>query len=182
MRLFIAVGLPELHKREILRDTADFADVPSVRVVKPRQMHLTLCFLGERREEEIPDIASVVEDACQTFPGFQVSYEGVSAFPDTNRPRVLVVPVFEGVEKLRELEYFLCSRLTSSDTKKRFVPHITIGRVGRNYPQLRRLLKEPRWQGTPRGSFGVETIALYQSVLQPSGAQYTICSERTLRK
>ena len=101
--------------------------------VNPRQLHLTLKFLGDVPETETPEICNVVAQAAQAIEPFEISFRGLGAFPSLAKPRTLWLGLAEGQEALAELntaiETALYQELGYPLERQRFTPHLTLGRV-----------------------------------------------------
>src|SRR3990170_647769 len=133
MRTFVAIELPqELTSKidqlqAVLRKTK--ADVSWV---KPQNVHITLKFLGEVKEEKIEEVYQTVEKSVVGIKKFQVSLQGLGGFPNLKRPRVIWIGVEKWKEILAELypkveeEFF---KIRFAKENRSFTPHLTIGRV-----------------------------------------------------
>src|SRR5438477_564251 len=71
-----------------------------VKWVEPENLHVTLLFLGEVDEREVPAVCRAVEAVARQTPAFPMTVAGLSAFPTVRRPRTLIVPVTEGSAEL----------------------------------------------------------------------------------
>ncbi len=181
MRLFIAASVPAEHIQAMCAAGTSLRNQRGVKPVAPEAMHLTLCFLGEREEQEVPEIISVLETVHPEAGPIASSYRGITAFPSLRRPRVIIVPVHKGAEELRNIHQALDQRL-GGDSRKGFSPHITLGRVRTAESAVIRELADPGYLSSPAGEFTIDSIALYRSELLKSGARYTRLAERNLRK
>ena len=90
IRTFIAVELAQsvVGRAQTLIQRLRAADVKAT-WVKPQQMHLTLKFLGDVPDPEIPEICKLVQDAVRELPAFEMSFRGCGAFPTIERPRTV---------------------------------------------------------------------------------------------
>lgn len=173
IRAFIAVPLPEaLHKRlgELQRELRPH--FPGVRWVKPESSHLTLCFLGEVAEEVLENITKVMLSVASSRPPFAARATGVGAFPGVTRPRVLWVGL-DGGAALLDLQQTLAREVAGlglSLEERAFHPHLTLGRCHDRTPPARDLLAP--YRDLDCGQFSIERIVLYESRLDPSGAQH----------
>src|SRR5207245_1299778 len=101
LRTFIAVGLDKpvrdrtLSLQEVLGKTG--ADV---KWVEPENVHLTLLFLGEVGDRDLPSVCRVVAETCANQPPFAMSVEGAGCFPNPRRPRTLWIGVGAGTQEL----------------------------------------------------------------------------------
>lgn len=67
-------------------------------------LHLTLKFLGDVPEEQIPRVRRTVAEAASACKPFQLQFRGAGAFPDMRRPRTLWIGVAEGEAEVRCLQ------------------------------------------------------------------------------
>src|SRR5690554_2341427 len=96
-RLFIAVDLSigVVEKLVVLQEdlqrqfSARLGDGLNMRWVDAPNIHLTLKFLGETDEALLPMIGQTLAKLGQPLFPFEVECQGMGAFPDASRPRVL---------------------------------------------------------------------------------------------
>jgi 2'-5' RNA ligase len=177
LRLFIAVPLPEKFT-VFLKETQGHLQNSKInfRWVPVRNIHLTLKFLGDVEKSAIAEIAAKMDAAAVAVTPFTLTAEGVGGFPSLRKPRVLWVGLGEGTCRLAALQSRLEGKLASIGFKKerrRFHPHLTIGRARQRIPGLR--LESQLKAFTERASkpFQVDRICLYASTLKSTGAEYT---------
>ena len=149
-----------------------------LKVVEPKNIHITIRFLGNvtaRRVEEIFDGMKRVQ-----FVPFDVKICGVGAFPDVRYPRVVWAGITESADKLRgifsQLEPHLRSLGFAPDPKG-FSPHLTIARVrsGRNKAELAKFISENA--SYEFGTVRAACLRLKRSELTPKGPVYSILKE-----
>lgn len=179
-RLFVALE-PSAAVREEARRAADHLRraVPRLqaRFADPDTVHLTLRFLGNVEERDVPAVARAVRGVAATSRRFLARTAALGAFPTPKRPSVLWLG-FEDAPNggATALHSELASALagTPEPGRKRFVPHLTLARVktlrGVDRSQLGDALAafEPAaaiWQ--------VAEVVLFESELRRSGARYT---------
>ena len=178
MRTFVAIELGEAC-RAALADAADRlrSTVGGVRWVRVESLHLTLKFVGELAESDLPAAAQVLDDAAAAVQPFTMQVCGLSGFPPRGVPRVIHVGAEEPTGALSELqrrvEEGLERGLGIAREKRRYVPHLTLGRVKdrRRCPSMQEIAAL-----VPDQEFGrveVDCIVLMKSDLRPSGAVYT---------
>ncbi len=176
MRTFVAIELPrELTSQidqlqAVLRKTG--ADVSWV---KSQNVHITLKFLGEVKEEKIEDVYQVTELSVKGIRKFQVNLQGLGGFPNLKRPRVIWIGVEKGKEVLAELypkveEEF--SKIGFPKENRDFTPHLTIGRV-KSLKNLDRLASEINKTSFQTEEFEIKEVVVMKSTLLPTGAVYT---------
>jgi len=181
MRTFIAIDLDESLKRALETLVGELRPLAkSVRWVGVAGMHLTLKFLGEISEADSARVSSVLGEIAPRHPNFELVLEGTGVFPPGRRdPRVLWVGMASGPPLLalqedieREME-----KLGFEREKRRFHPHLTLGRV--KFPSRLDLLVQEmgKRQGQKFGGMRVRKFTFFQSTLKPSGAEYTVLKE-----
>ena len=174
-RTFIAIRLSDEVLEALGELSAQVAPAwpeQSVRWARPEGMHLTLRFLGDTEEEQVPVLTAGLDQVAGASAPFALHLAGMGCFPNPRRPRVVWVGLQDSEEELLSLQKAI-ERLARSRgwerEKRAFKPHLTLGRVReRVSPPAGEWLREP-----PALSFQVEAIELIESRLQPSGAEYT---------
>lgn len=173
MRSFIAIGFSNEKIEEVLRELAGVQ--ADIKLVEPQNTHITLKFLGEIDEARVEEIYRAMKKSFEPFSKFNVSIQGLGAFPSTNYMRVVWAGFKDNREKLIELQRALDSNLSLLNFKKekRFEPHLTIGRVKsrRGKEELKAFVLKHR--DTDFGSFSVDKIELKKSTLTPKGPIYS---------
>jgi 2'-5' RNA ligase len=161
VRAFVALDVPETAERP-----------PGTAAVT----HLTLEFLGEIAPEIVRPLGEAIASAVAAVPAFRMTIEGVGAFPNAARPRVVWADVREGREAVIDLARRVATA-TASVVPQRdsqpFTPHVTILRVrgSRDLDRAHRILSE--WASRSFASFEVDEVVLYESELRPEGAVHT---------
>jgi len=126
MRLFIAINFNDEIKDALCETAAELkAAARRGRVVRRENLHLTLAFIGE--SNRVDDILDVMEESF-TEP-VRISLNGAGAFKGRNGDLHWVG--VENTPELRNLAGRISGGLREAGfeiEKKRFVPHITIGR------------------------------------------------------
>lgn len=103
-----------------------------VRWVPPQNMHVTVRFIGDVRDQEVPDVIRAVGKACEGIPPCRPLVRGISTFPPNKPPRVVVAGVEDDVQSLKDLFNALQASLAEigfRPEKKGLRPHVTLGRV-----------------------------------------------------
>ncbi len=137
-------------------------------------IHLTIQFLGDVRENELPEIERGLAEAIATVKPFDVEFRGLGVFPNQKRPRVVWVGLHgDGIATVADVVETVLSPLGFPPEEREMTPHITIGRL-RSMRGTETLVRTIR-TSTDRG-FGtshVTGLTLYRSQLRPDGAVYT---------
>lgn len=178
IRAFIAIKIPE-DIQEKLKGIQEKLKQSAVHVswVKPENIHLTLKFLGNIEENQIPDIGSKLEESVKVVSPFQLQIGYAGAFPNIRFPRVVWIGVTDDeASSLKTLQAELESQLAKLGFKKekgRFQPHLTLGRVRsqKNRSNLLRAIESiiNIWVG----EVYVDTVYFIRSELKSTGAEYT---------
>jgi len=132
-RLFVALELPACAREALAAWGARCADAdPALRALREDALHLTLCFLGSRPEEQMAGIGAAVARCAGPAP--LLSLAGAEWLPES-RPRVLAVGVRDAdgtLGRLRErVAQALVARGRHRLERRRFHPHVTVARVRR---------------------------------------------------
>lgn len=174
MRLFIAIDLDE-RLRKTTRDIENEIESAGadMKMVEPGNLHITLKFLGEVREDMVKDVVKIVSESLKGLAGFRISIGDLGYFGNPGHVRTLWLDVKEGKEKVIELMKLMNNVLGHiMDEKREPVAHITIGRArsGRNREALLEKLREKAH--VKLGSMDVKFIKLKMSVLGRDGPVY----------
>ncbi|MGB9776513.1 MAG: RNA 2',3'-cyclic phosphodiesterase [Anaerolineae bacterium] len=186
IRTFIAIVLPESVIRQlgqVQRQLERQAPPESIRWVKPEGIHLTLKFLGDTPVGQLDAIrATLTAVASRTSPcAFTVG--GLGCFPNARRPRVIwvgVQPMGEELASLQRAVERAMKPLGFPPEGREFTPHLTLGRVRDRIPPADLARLGALVSSTDIGTLGevrAHSFALIQSVLKPSGAEYTPLAE-----
>ena len=178
MRTFVAIELDEECRSRLTRAQEELGQgCGGVRWVPPACMHLTLKFIGELAEVDVPTVTSAISSAGSQASPFRMKVAGISSFPPTRRPRVIVAPVEEPSGALAALteavDTELCQALGIAREKRSFKPHVTLGRVKKpqDCPSVREL--SVLVADADFGEVDVDSVVLMKSDLRPRGAVYT---------
>lgn len=168
IRLFVAAYPPQDAVAELWRQAASLA-LPPHRRVPEAQVHLTLLFLGNRRETQLGEILTSVQSAAAGGRPISLAFDRVGAFPAPG-PARMVAATAQPETALTELHRRLVSRLATRPNERqgsRFIPHLTLARFSRPQPEFRGTLSiDP----VP---MGLSAIVLARSVLARQGAVHT---------
>jgi len=176
MRTFIAVELPEKIKEQIEGLQAPFKKTDThVSWVKPKNIHVTLKFLGEVPEERMDQVFSATQKAVEGAKKFSMSLRGTGVFPNPRRPRVIWVGAGSGGEELSLLAGRIEQEMEEIGfprEKRKYSAHFTIGRVKspKNVEKLMELVSASDFQTE---EIEVNEVVVMKSQLDPRGAIYT---------
>jgi 2'-5' RNA ligase len=166
-RLFAAIR-PPAEVRETLRAT--MGAVPGARWLSDDQLHLTLAFLGEVDARDGDALVDRLE-AVRCAP-IALGIDGVGHFERKGAPVALwarVVPD-EALARLQKRVALACRRAGIAPDARKFLPHVTLARLGRSAGPIGRWLVEHDSFGA--GPWQAGEFVLYESHLRPEGPLY----------
>ena len=134
-RAFVAIELDTASVGSIARLVQGLkAKLPDVRWSRPEQLHLTLKFIGEVDNRELPQLCTALREACAGIEPFSLELSGLGAFPKNKPPRVVWVAAEDPQGVLAVLAERLDERMAALGVPREnraFKPHLTLGRVSR---------------------------------------------------
>jgi 2'-5' RNA ligase len=187
LRTFIAVDLGRAIRDRCVALQEGLARTGTdVKWVEPENLHVTLLFLGEVGDRDVPALCQAVAGCCAGHDAFAMSVETVGCFPNPRRPRVVWAGVGLGTQELVALHDALEPPLLALGCYRRedrqYTPHITLGRVKSDRPTeplAAALAKQAGWRG---GEVAVREVLVLSSELTPKGPEYTVLSRAKLRQ
>ena len=151
-----------------------------IRWIPPENIHLTLSFLGNMSDQDIPNIIQSIE-ICITSKYFKIIIESTGVFPSANFPKILWLGIGKGADELtllqKEIERSV-RKFKEISKKENFKPHITIARIRRSRLKID-VLPFLNTVYSPI-ELDINFICLYESILLPKGARYTVLTELPL--
>jgi len=187
LRTFIAVDLGQAIRDRCIAMQENLARLgASAKWVEPDNLHVTLLFLGEVDERDVPAVCTAVGTVCAEHDAFTLSVEKVGCFGSPRRPRTFWVGVGEGATELIALHDALEPPLLDLGCYRReerqFTPHITLGRAkggDAGESLVAGLRKYATWSA---GEVEVREIQVMSSELTRDGPIYGVLSRARLRK
>ena len=166
LRLFVALVLPDdaLGALAAWQERA-LGEGDGVRVVPPSNLHVTVAFLGSRPASDVEPVLALLDEAARKAvppllepTGYRETRSvGMIVLGDEGgRATALAGRVGKGLERLGVYER----------ERRPWLPHVTVVRF-RSRPRLSPPLPD-------LGEVRPSEMALFRSVLRPSGAQYEI--------
>ena len=143
----------------------------AIKPVEPENLHVTLKFLGEVGEDDVPKIVETLKGVKRKE--FTIKLNGVGGFPSNRNPRVVWIGIREGYPELRALHDEVEGVLVRYFPRERreFKAHLTIARVKRGGRALAPLLE--KFADEDFGVVQVKEFKLKRSELTPRGPIYT---------
>ncbi len=133
-----------------------------LRPVREENLHVTVAFLGPTPEDEVPRVVDALRGAVRGVAPIPVRYEGLGAFPDARRPRVVWAGLAEPppggrVPALaRAVGEALRAQGYSIDVD-RFHAHVTLGRLEPR--SVSGLLRDAIAADPLRTAYGAESLS-----------------------
>jgi len=184
-RTFIAVeASDEVRNRALmvidrLREATD-----NVKWVAPENLHWTLQFLGDLGDAEMAEVCRRVAPTIAGLPPFLLTGLGVGAFPNNHRPRTLWLGAAAGGQDLCQLQTTIEHSLHDLGFRgehRRFVPHLTLGRIGRGSHGGAGLAEQlAEFADFEGGAMTVDEVTVFASELRREGPAYQVLSRARL--
>lgn len=175
-RVFVAIELDLASAGSIARLVQGLqAKLSGVRWSRPEQLHLSLKFIGEVDNRELPQFCNALRDACAGIEPFSLELSGLGAFPKNKPPRVVWVAADDPQGVLGRLAERLDERMAALGVPREnraFTPHLTLGRVARgaDLPRLQQAMEEAAAQFSIRCE--VDELVLLSSVKEQGKVVY----------
>lgn len=164
IRLFVAVYPPAEVAAAMIGSLAGL-ELPPMRLTPHDQVHLTLQFIGERTQRELPEVHESVERSAAGLAVFALAPLRLVSLPERGPARLIACET-DGPPPLLEIHRRLALRLARSPRERsgdRFLPHLTLARFS-SPSQVRVALP------VEVPEFAVTSISLRRSILKPGGA------------
>ena len=175
-RVFVAIELDTASAGSIARLVQGLkAKLPDVRWSRPEQLHLTLKFIGEVDNRELPQFCQALREACAGIDAFSLELGGLGAFPKNKPPRVVWVAAEDPQGVLGTLAERLDERMSALGIPREnraFTPHLTLGRVskGADLQRLQQAMEQATAQIAARCE--VDELVLLASVKEQGQVVY----------
>ncbi len=175
MRLFLAADLdPKLvvQARRLVDQAKSALPGDDIRWIPEANWHVTLAFLGERPESELPGIEAFFGEIVRNFAEAEMQLFRVEPFPHRATARLLALTV--GLALPHEMLAFE-DTFQKGHRQQNFRPHITVARLRQtDKDRIREIGKTLQGLSGFPGTYywPVPSITLYESILHPDGSQY----------
>ncbi len=183
MRLFIALPLPGEIEEHLGK--AIFAlkqKKGKVKWVAPKNIHLTVKFLGEVEEDKLGEITSRLDNIAQNNEAIHSMVHNVGAFPNLFHPKVIWAGLEGDTDRMEKIAVEIeeaMAPLGFEREERRFKPHLTLGRIkdSRGMEEMTEYIGTFRMTPAP---VYLDRIVLFKSTLTPKGPIYERLYEATL--
>lgn len=184
IRTFVAISISDEARFAIASMIEELREIENtIRWVDAANLHLTSKFIGEIEEDRIEKLRMALDQSSNGILEFRYSLSSKGCFPNWKRPRVLWIGVHDQDGKMSELQQQIednFHKVKIPREKRKFKPHLTIGRVKQNR-KPGRILND--FQQSQLGEFEVKVndVHLMQSELLPTGAKYSVLHTASLQ-
>jgi 2'-5' RNA ligase len=151
--------------------------------VNPANWHVTLIFLGNTPETEIPGLQSLIELCFADIQAFRTNLRGMGVFPNSNSPKVLWLGI-ENLVALLPAQNSLVELLKQNGfslDNKPFKPHVTLARIKNSANRMAIDSLINQYQNFNFGSVTISNIILYESISTADGPIYKPLFEKILK-
>jgi len=174
MRCFLAVDIENNETLDKLFSIALKFNIEGVKIVEKENLHITLRFLGEIKENEVEELKRILSNV--KFKKFEARISSLGCFPNLRRPRVVWAGIKEGFAELKQLYELIDYELRRNNyifPKEDFYPHVTIARV-KNFKAIENVINLiESYHNEEFGKIIVNKFILKQSTLTSRGPIYT---------
>jgi 2'-5' RNA ligase len=185
IRSFIAIETPLEVKADIAKVQEGLRTTNAdVRWESSEKFHITLKFLGNVDEPRLNSLADRLQEAFGAFASFNMTYQGVSCFPNQHHPRVIWIDAENEdgtLSRIQETIEEVAEEMAFQREERQFHPHITIGRV-KGSRNLKALVSELGNASFNAHAAIIKDVLLMKSDLKPSGSVYTVMRRFLLRE
>jgi len=154
-----------------------------VKWVQPKNIHLTLKFLGEIKDEKAVEVCNITKDVADRHKSFELDVESVGCFGGRSA-RVVWVGIAQGSDDLLQVQQDLDQQLASAgwpqDTRK-FTGHLTLCRVRNPKAGVKLAQVSEAYGDFKLGTMSAGSVTVYQSQLRPTGPIYTVLGDYKLQ-
>lgn len=177
IRTFIAFELPEKIRSFIANIQEGLkSDGFDTRWVRPKNIHLTLKFLGNINKDDAQKVGAAILKSAADYAPIALAVKGIGAFPGINRPRVLWIGIRGQIDVLIKLQKSLDDKLEKISFPKEnrpFKGHLTLARVKGRINQAKLINAIKKYGEFESEPFIADNIILFKSDLKSTGAVYT---------
>ncbi|HAN19685.1 MAG: 2'-5' RNA ligase [Bacteroidetes bacterium GWC2_33_15] len=174
-RTFIAIKISLSKETEkLFNEIKSKLNESKINWVDTHNMHITLFFLGDTKESQIPEICSQIERIARETNPFLFTCKGLGLFKNIHDPRVIWLGIkkSDSLNGLKQNIDFVMQDMGFEIEPPDFKPHITLGRIKfiKNKMLLAELVEKYRdyaFQDIP-----VNEVIFYESILTSQGPIY----------
>lgn len=182
-RTFIAINIdtnPAIQKQ--LRNFQQLLRNDNVKWVETENYHITLKFLGETDEKQIPFIQEALNRIAKEYENFTLEFMGTGLFYKAGLPKVVFIKCIEN-QLLQNIQKEIDNSLYTFQFNKNnnFTPHLTLGRIKQIKNTMPLANQIDMSKATPVFKQQIKAFIFYESQLTTKGAIYKCLSEFPLK-
>ena len=176
-RTFLAVEISEQTRRALagVAENIDAAGA-TIRFAAPRNLHVTLNFLGDVSDGPLRRVCDTAADVTAGVAPFEFSVCGLTPGPPKGRLRMIWADVVDPGGCLADLQERLAAALETLGLPREnrpYRPHLTVARI-KYAPDDRPIRTEiERFGAEAFGAQQATQVTVFTSELTPSGPVYT---------
>jgi 2'-5' RNA ligase len=176
-RLFIGIKiLPSEKLIDIYQELRSKFENERIKWIPFENMHITLNFIGNTHEENIPQINLIIKESSIHFKPFGFDIKGLGYFKKNKKIHV----IWMGIENGKELDSFAHSLIENlqligfENETRNYNAHLTLGRINSisDEKQFLRIISD--YQDVLIQNISVKEITLFESVQRPEGSFYKV--------
>jgi len=178
-RTFLAIHIPSGTEYPALVESLK-KNLPHEKYInycRPDNIHLTLKFIGQTEDLDIPAINEACRKVAQRHQPFTMDFDRTGLFGSNGTPRVLWLGMNKTPQALYDLEADVLDAFNDLGylrDRQNFVPHLTVCRIKslvdkKFFQQIYNSIEQKTYLHVD-----VKELIYYQSFLQPTGPFYKI--------
>ena len=178
-RTFLAISIPcsAEFPAMVERLKKNLQHEKYINYVKTNQIHLTLKFVGDTPEDDIPAIIEACQKVAKKHKPFTMDFDRTGFFGSNNVPRILWLGMNNQPKALFDLESDLLDAFDDLGylrDRQNFVPHLTVCRIKQLvdkqfFLQICNGIEQKTYLHAD-----VKELIYFQSFLQPTGPIYKV--------
>lgn len=169
LRLFVAVEVPEAVRTALAESVEPVRErFPKARWVPAENQHVTMKFLGRTYPRLVEWVTGTVTGVARDHPSFATRVQGLGAFPNARRARVLWAGLDDADGHLERLAASLDEALAKEfkPEQRAFTAHLTVARFD---PPVGLEPLEVAFESEP---FAIDRLVLFRSHLRRPAPVY----------
>jgi 2'-5' RNA ligase len=169
-RLFLGIPLSADPWKGLLADLQDRMPDPRIQWTRPENLHVTILFLGNVAEKNIPALTRAIGECLQRTPPFQLQWERLAIRRHREQPIMIwgfFQPSIHFTTLVNNIKISLSS-MVNMKPKHSPLPHVTLARLRRGV----RMPPLPSPNLSKETSLSVHQAVLYESRPSRHGSQY----------
>jgi RNA 2',3'-cyclic 3'-phosphodiesterase len=188
IRTFAALDVSDMVRQRVESVSAQLNRAGwQARWVTPERAHITMHFYGDLEPATIEQLRSQLGNETHGIVAPMIRLSGIGAFPSPKRPRVLWLGLSDvngDVSRVKDAVECATKHLNLDPDDRPFKPHLTIGRIRREFrgPSSEQTESFKRAGNYPSVEWQPEKLLLLRSELTRDGPIYTTIEAFPLAK